>query len=70
VGGFDECRKNEECNLLNMVPAMILGSSMFKGLYFYPRPLWITITIEISANSPCLWASFHPPPTLLAVKVK
>lgn len=28
--------KNEECNLLNMVTVMILGSSLLKGLYFYP----------------------------------
>jgi hypothetical protein len=33
---FDKCRKNEECNLLNMVTVMILGSSILKGLYFYP----------------------------------
>jgi hypothetical protein len=31
---FTECRKNEECNLLNMVTVMILGSSILKGLYF------------------------------------
>jgi hypothetical protein len=30
------CRKNEECNLLNMVTVMILGSSILKGLYLYP----------------------------------
>jgi hypothetical protein len=43
-----------------MVTVMISGSSLLKGLYFYPWPLWIPITIEISPNSPCLWASFHP----------
>jgi hypothetical protein len=33
---FTSVEKNEECNLLNMVTVMILGSSILKGLYFYP----------------------------------
>jgi hypothetical protein len=33
---FTSVEKNEECNLLNMVTVMISGSSILKGLYFYP----------------------------------